>query len=89
VDLRVDDPLCPWNSGAWTLEVEHGQGRLERRGAAGGTTASIRGLAALFTGFATADELARVGLLDGVDSAGLALLGRAFASPRPFTAEPY
>jgi predicted acetyltransferase len=93
VDLRVDDPLCPWNSGAWTLEVEHGHGRLERKGAAGGpagaATTSIRGLAALFTGFATPDELARVGLLDGVDSTGLALLGRAFASPEPFTAEPY
>lgn len=92
VGLRVDDPLCPWNTGSWTLEVEAGEGRLERgvpRGASETATTSIRGLAALFTGFAAPEQLARVGLLEGVDRAGLELLGRAFASPPPFTAEPY
>jgi predicted acetyltransferase len=89
--LRVEDPLCPWNSGTWRLEVEAGEGRLERGGTSGasGATASIRGLAALFTGFAAPDQLATVGLLDGVDAAGLELLRRAFASPPPFTAELY
>ena len=91
VALQVEDPLCPWNSGTWTLEVEAGEGRLERGGTSGvsGATTSIRGLAALFTGFAAPVQLARVGLLDGVDAAGLELLRRAFASPPPFTAELY
>jgi predicted acetyltransferase len=93
VDLRVDDPLCPWNSGAWTLAIEGGQGSLERSGTRGASAdaaaTSIRGLAALFTGFAGPEQLARLGLLDGVDCAGLAVLRRAFASPEPFTAELY
>jgi predicted acetyltransferase len=100
VVLRVEDPLCPWNSGTWTLEVEAGEGRLRRgdatSGLGGGATSGsgagatrLRGLAALFTGFAAPDQLARVGLLDGVDGPGLELLRRAFASPPPFTAEQY
>lgn len=92
--LRVDDPLCPWNSGSWALEIADGQGRLERAGgtaAGSGTagTASVQGLAALFTGFAGPDELARTGLLDAADPAALEVLRAAFASPKPFTAELY
>jgi hypothetical protein len=51
--------------------------------------ASVRGLAALFTGFAGPDELARAGLLHGMDAGDLALLRAAFAGPAPFTAELY
>jgi predicted acetyltransferase len=92
VVLRVQDPLCPWNSGTWSLEIDGGQGRLERAGgappgAASAATSTIRGLAALFTGFATPDQLVRAGLLGGLDPAGLELLRAAFAGPRPFTAE--
>jgi hypothetical protein len=58
-------------------------------GGATAATATIRGLAALFTGFAGPDELARTGLLGGVDPAGMEVLRTAFAGPTPFTAELY
>jgi predicted acetyltransferase len=51
--------------------------------------ADIRGLASLFTGFATPDDLLRAGLLRGFDPDAVELLRAAFASPRPWTAEFY
>ena len=51
--------------------------------------ANIRGLASLFTGFATPDDLVRAGLLSGFDPGAIELLRAAFASPRPWTAEFY
>jgi predicted acetyltransferase len=97
VVLRLEDPRCPWNSGTWSLEIEGGQGRMERAGGGQGgapraTTeamSTIGGLAALFTGFSGPDELARAGLLDGPDPAGLEVLRAAFAGPKPYTAELY
>ena len=88
VAFQVDDPLCPWNAGAWRLEVAGGQGRLERVADAG-ARAAVRGLAPLFTGFASPDDLARVGLLAGLAQPDLDLLRAAFASPRPWTFEVY
>jgi hypothetical protein len=51
--------------------------------------ASVRGLAALFTGFAGPDELANAGLLQRMEASDRALLRAAFAAPAPFTAELY
>lgn len=90
VAFRVEDPVCPWNSGSWRLELEGGQGRLEPAPPpAEAPTADIRGLASLFTGFATPDDLVRAGLLTGFDAGAIDLLRAAFASPRPWTAEFY
>jgi predicted acetyltransferase len=96
VAFRVEDPGCPWNTGTWRLELDGGQARVEPvpvPGSAGSETvtpvADIRGLASLFTGFATPDDLVRAGLLTGFDPAAVALLRPAFASPRPWTAEFY
>jgi predicted acetyltransferase len=88
VAFRVDDPVCPWNTGTWRLQVAGGEGRLERAGSAT-AVADVRGLAPLFSGFAGPDDLARVGLLTGFDPSDLDLLRSAFASPRPWTAELY
>jgi predicted acetyltransferase len=89
VDLRVDDPRCPWNTGAWRLELAGGQGRVEPAPATPDAVADVRGLASLFTGFAGPDDLLRAGLLNGFDPAAVDLLRAAFASPRPWTAEFY
>jgi predicted acetyltransferase len=90
VTFRVEDPACPWNSGAWRLELAGGRARVERAPApAGAATADIRGLASLFTGFAGPDDLLRAGLLAGFDPGAVDLLRAAFASPRPWTAEFY
>ncbi|HEV3505939.1 MAG TPA: sterol carrier protein domain-containing protein, partial [Actinomycetes bacterium] len=102
VAFRVEDPACPWNTGTWHLELKDGQGQVERAapatsgpasgpgwGSAEAPAADIRGLASLFTGFATPDDLLRAGLLAGFDPSAVELLRAAFASPRPWTAEFY
>ena len=90
VVFRVDDPVCPWNTGGWRLELADGEARVEPAAAPGsGPAADIRGLASLFTGFASPDDLVRAGLLSGFDPAAVELLRAAFASPRPWTAEFY
>ena len=89
VDFRVDDPLCPWNTRVWRLELAGGQGRVEPAPATPDAVADVRGLASLFTGFAGPDDLLRAGLLSGFDPGAVDLLRAAFASPRPWTAEFY
>ena len=89
LELRVEDPVCPWNGGAWRLELAGGRGRVEPAASTPAATADIRGLASLFTGFATPDDLLRAGLLRGFDPGAVELLRAAFASPRPWTAEFY
>ena len=90
VDFRVDDPVCPWNTGTWRLGVAGGQGRVEPAPpSTPAATADIRGLAPLFTGFAGPDDLVRAGLLTGFGPDAVDLLRAAFASPRPWTAEFY
>jgi hypothetical protein len=71
--FRVEDPVCPWNSGTWQLELSGGQATVEAvpSGAAGAATAEVRGLASLFTGFAGPDDLVRAGLLSGFDPAAV------------------
>ena len=90
VAFRVEDPVCPWNTGAWRLELAGGEGRVEPAPPSDqAATADIRGLASLFTGFAGPDDLVRARLLAGFDADAVDLLRAAFASPRPWTAEFY
>jgi predicted acetyltransferase len=94
VAFRVEDPVCPWNTGTWRLELADGKALVEPAAAPGSgpgaaAAADIRGLASLFTGFASPDDLVRAGLLTGFDPGAVELLRAAFASPRPWTAEFY
>jgi predicted acetyltransferase len=79
LDLR--DETAPWNAGRHVLRVAGGAGTLEP-GGAGTVLLTERGLAALYTGYASAFELAATGALDaGRDD--LAALDAAFSGPRP------
>jgi len=94
IALEVDDPVCPWNTGTWRLELAGGAARVERSpGGEGGeqsaALATVRGLAPLFTGFTDPADLVRAGLLALPRPADLEFLRAAFASPRPWTAEVY
>jgi predicted acetyltransferase len=89
LELRVEDRVCPWNTGSWRLELAGGQAKVEPAASTPAATADIRGLASLFTGFAGPDDLVRAGLLGGFDGDAVELLRAAFASPRPWTAEFY
>lgn len=79
--IAVDDPLLPGWRGPWRLEVAEGRGRLEVA-EAGEVTLDSRGVGPLFTGFRSAEELARLGLAAGPPAA-LARLSSFFAGPVP------
>ena len=51
IDLALDDDVCPWNSGAWRLVLEAGEGRLES-GGSGAVRMTMRGLAVWYAGAA-------------------------------------
>ncbi|NDU72668.1 GNAT family N-acetyltransferase [Actinomadura sp. DSM 109109] len=79
--LEIDDPWRPANSGHWRLEIEDGEGRLERSAAdSGAVRLGPCGLAALYAGIPVA-TLRRAGLLSGGDAGALAA---AFAAT-PFS----
>ncbi len=85
VGVTVDDPLLPAGRGPWRLEVDGGTGALSATAAAA-VTLSARAAGPLFTGWATAEDLARAGLLSG-PPADLAALTAVFAGPPPIQLE--
>jgi predicted acetyltransferase len=90
ITLRVEDPVCPWNQGEWTLELADGKATVERAPAGSATaTLNIRALASLFSGFLDPAALAAAGLIRDTDAATIAQLRTFFASPMPWTAEHY
>jgi predicted acetyltransferase len=60
----VVDDLVPENHGRWVLEVKDGQGRV-RTGGKGHLRLDVRSLASLYTGYLFAEDLARLGRLEG------------------------
>jgi predicted acetyltransferase len=82
VDLSIDDPTCPWNSGRFRLTIDGGAGRLEP-GGGGAIEVGPRALASLYAGASTPDTLRRAGLLTGGDPSTDAFLRIAFAGPAP------
>ena len=65
--------------------VEEGRGTT-REGGRGEVTVDVRGLAALYSGFATPYTLRAAGLLAGPDEA-LRTLAMVFAGPEPWCAD--
>jgi predicted acetyltransferase len=79
--LTVDDPLFPENGGPWSVEVRDGAAHVSRAPSAP-TSISVRGLASLFTGYASPSRLRLTGDLRG-DTESDARLGAAFAGNAP------
>ena len=79
--LAVDDDALPRNAGSWILRVEDGRGELAR-GGSGRLRADVRALAALYTGYMTAEALATTGALSG-RAADLATASAVFAGGSP------
>lgn len=81
--LDVTDPLFAENTGRWVLRVEDGRGSAERSDA-GGEMIGLdeRAMAALYTGFVSAREMAGAGRIAGEDSA-LCLADSMFAASAP------
>lgn len=82
VELNIEDPTCPWNTGAFRLAVDGGDARLEP-GGSGAVTIGARGLALLWSGAATPAAARRAGLMSGGDAKDDAFLAAATAGPAP------
>jgi predicted acetyltransferase len=85
VHLSVHDSHFPANAGRRVFTVEGGRGST-REGGRGDVTVDVRGLAALYSGFATPYTLRAAGLLDGPEPA-LKTLAMLFAGPEPWCAD--
>lgn len=89
ITIRVHDDVLPANSGTFAVAVRGGAAEVVRTDAASAdVTLDIRGLAALYTGFATAASLAAIGQAQGSETA-LARLSDIFAGPLPWLTEIY
>lgn len=82
VPLTIDDARGAWHRGDWVLDVSDGHGRLVA-GTGGGPAISINGLAALYSGYASARTLFAAGLLANATAEQIAALDAAFSGPRP------
>lgn len=80
--LEVSDDLVPANNGRFLLQVAGGEGRAEP-GGEGLLRASIRGLAALYSGYLSPRELQALELIDGPPEA-LATAELLFGGQRPW-----
>ena len=84
IDLAVEDALIPENSGPYRLRVARGRASVVRGAAADrrAIALDVRALAALYTGFHSADALAVLGLLEGA-AEDRARLSALFAGAAP------
>ncbi len=85
VHFSVHDDLLDANTGDFILNVADGRGQV-RGGGRGELPIDIRGLAPLFTGHLSAEELQTTGLASGPPEA-LATAGALFAGPAPWMGE--
>jgi predicted acetyltransferase len=85
VHLDVRDPILRENARRWVLELDRGRASV-REGGSGGIAIDIRGLAALYSGFLTAEDLQVAGLCNG-DAADLARASAVFAGPAPWVGD--
>ena len=83
--LDITDDLVPANQGRWTLTIEHGRASAAP-GGPGTIATSIRGLAMLYTGYATPQQAALLGEVKGTD-ADLAAAAHIFTHGTPWMAD--
>lgn len=81
VTIEVEDELLPENAGVYRLGLERGTVSVTRAKSSG-VRLGARALAALYTGFVPAEELARAGMISGNASA-LRTLSLVFSGPAP------
>jgi len=83
--VEIVDDLLPANNATFTLGVSGGKGEVTHSGSAA-LKIDVRGLAPLYTGFMSADDLNVAGYIDGPDEA-LARATAIFAGPAPWLAD--
>lgn len=83
ISLQVTDPAVESNTGRWTVEVSDGQVQVAA-GGDGRVSLDITTLAALYSGYRSATDLARWGLLTGASADDIDALEALFHSPTPW-----
>lgn len=81
LELEVADEVVPANAGRFTLDLSGGRAEI-RPGGSGALRIHVRGLAALYSGFLSAEDLALRGLAEGAPR-DLARASAVFAGPAP------
>jgi predicted acetyltransferase len=81
IAFEIVDDVLGTNNGVFTLAVSGGKASVARNGKAQ-LKIDVRGLAPLYTGFMTAEDLKIAGYIDGPDES-LARAGAIFAGPAP------
>lgn len=82
VVIEVDDPLFPGNRGPWSVSATSGKVNVERATGTG-KPLSINAFSALYTGYATPNDLVLAGMAESGDPR-LGFLGELFAGPAPW-----
>ncbi len=88
VHLELRDSQLAENSGRFVLDVSKGRGQLAP-GGSGSIELAIGDFAPLFSGWASATALARVGRLRGGTPEEWAFLDAAFAGPTPWMVDEF
>jgi predicted acetyltransferase len=83
------DETCPWVTGTWTIEVDGGEGKAARVDARAAARTDAAGLAALFTGYIDAADLATLGVVSGMTREDVTFWQAVHAGPRPWSADFY
>ena len=84
--IAVKDELFPDNEGSFRIEAEGGRVTVRKVEGPGGSAIPIGALSALFTGYASAEDLVRVGLIQN-DERSIPFLSRLFSGPTPWTTD--
>jgi len=82
ISFAITADLLASNNATFTLRVAGGKGDVTRNGKAD-VTFDVRGLASLYTGFMTAEDVKRCGYAEGPDEA-LSRASAIFAGPAPW-----
>jgi len=87
LSLEVRDDVLGWNSGRWVLAVSGGRGHA-RAGGGGDLRLDARGLAPLYSGYLSAEELLSAGYIEGAPET-LARASLVFAGPTPWMVDEF
>jgi predicted acetyltransferase len=88
VEVAADE-TCPWVAGIWTIEADGGEGKAARVDARAAARTDAAGLAALFTGYLDAADLATLGVVTGMTAEDVSFWQAVHAGQRPWSADFY
>jgi predicted acetyltransferase len=83
--IAVQDAVCDWNAGSYRIETDGAASTVTRTSEAADLTMPVARLSQLLSGFASATQLARAGLIEAREPAALGVADRLFATAyRPY-----